>query len=384
MERDHIVSITRQSPTPAYVVHLGELERNLRILDEVQRESGATILLALKGFAMFGVFPLIRKYLKGTCASGSIEAQLGAEEFGGQVHTFSAAFKEEDLRESLKYSHHLVFNSFNQWKRYRQIVESHERPVSVGLRVNPEVSTGKVALYDPCAPGSRLGILRSEFAGESLDGIEGLHFHTLCEQNSDDLEKTLNGFEDRFAEFLPGMKWVNFGGGHHITRDDYDRKRLVRLVRDFREKYRVEVFLEPGEAIALNTGLLIAEVVDVLERDLPIAILDTSVSAHMPDVLEMPYRPGIIGGADPGEKPFTYRLGGLTCLAGDVIGEWSFDAPLKTGDRLAFTDMAHYTMVKNTTFNGVKLPGIATYDPESDAVNVLRRFGYSDYRNRLS
>ena len=383
MTPEHISSILRQSPSPAYVVHLGELENNLRILQDIQQRSGATVLLALKGFAMFGVFPLVRKYLKGTCASGPHEARLGAEEFGGQVHTFAAAFKEEDLLESLHYSHHIVFNSFAQWKRYRSLIEASGKHVSVGLRVNPEVSTGSVPLYDPCAPGSRLGILRREFEGESLDGIEGLHFHTLCEQNSDALEETLEGFEQRFGEFIPRMKWINFGGGHHITRADYDRDRLVRLVTAFRQKYGVQVFLEPGEAIALNTGLLVAEVVDVLERDKPVAILDTSVTAHMPDVLEMPYRPGIIGGGNPGEKAHTYSLGGMTCLAGDVIGDWSFDQPLKPGDRLAFTDMAHYTMVKNTTFNGIKLPSIATYDPQADKVTVLRKFDYTDYRNRL-
>jgi carboxynorspermidine decarboxylase len=383
MERDHIVSVLRQSPSPAYVVHLGKLEDNLRILADVQDRSGATILLALKGFAMFGVFPLISRYLSGTCASGPHEARLGAEEFKGTVHTFAAGFKEADVVESLKHSDHLIFNSFAQWKRFRPLVESSEKRVSVGLRVNPEVSTGSVPLYDPCSPGSRLGILASEFAGESLDGIEGLHFHTLCEQNSDALEITLEGFEKRFAEYIPQMKWINFGGGHHITRDDYDQDLLIDLVRGFKNRHGVDVYLEPGEAIALNTGLLVAEVVDVLERDKPVAILDTSVTAHMPDVLEMPYRPGIIGGADPGKKAFTYALGGMTCLAGDVIGDWSFDKPLKPGDRLAFTDMAHYTMVKNTTFNGIKLPDIATYEPSTDTVKVLRKFGYEDYRNRL-
>lgn len=383
MERDHIVSILRQSPSPAYVVHLGELEKNLRIIANVQEQSGATILLALKGFAMFGVFPLISRYLSGSCASGPHEARLGAEEFKGTVHTFAAGFKEADVVESLIHSDHLIFNSFAQWKRFRPLVESSDKRVSVGLRVNPEVSTGSVPLYDPCAPGSRLGILASEFEGESLDGVEGLHFHTLCEQNSDALEETLQGFETRFGKYIPHMKWINFGGGHHITRDDYDRNLLIDLVREFKNRHGVDVYLEPGEAVALNTGLLVAEVVDVLQRDNPIAILDTSVTAHMPDVLEMPYRPGIIGGADPGEKAFTYALGGMTCLAGDVIGDWSFDQPLKPGDRLAFTDMAHYTMVKNTTFNGIKLPDIATYEPATDTVNVLRKFGYEDYRNRL-
>lgn len=383
MERDHIVSILRQSPSPAYVVHLGKLEDNLKILADVQRQSGATILLALKGFAMFGVFPLIRKYLDGVCASGPHEARLGAEKFKGQVHTFAPAFSREDLIECLKHSHHIVFNSFSQWKSLSPLLQRAEHPVSAGLRVNPEVSTGTVALYDPCAPNSRLGILRSEFEGESLEGIHGLHFHTLCEQNCDALEATLKGFEEKFGKFLSGLKWVNFGGGHHITREDYDRDRLINLVRHFRETYALEVFLEPGEAVALNSGLLVTQVVDVLDRDKPIAILDTSVTAHMPDVLEMPYRPGLIGGFDPGEKQHTYQLGGMTCLAGDIIGEWSFDKPLKPGDRLAFTDMAHYTMVKNTTFNGIKLPDIATYDPQSDHLEVLRKFGYADYRDRL-
>jgi carboxynorspermidine decarboxylase len=383
MERDHLVSILRQSPSPAYVVHLGRLADNLRVLDEVQRASGATILLALKGFAMFGVFPLISRHLAGICASGPHEARLGAEEFKGEVHTFSPAFSASDLAECLRHSHHLVFNSFAQWKRFRPQVDAAPRRISVGLRVNPEVSTGKVPLYDPCAPGSRLGILRAEFEGESLNGIEGLHFHTLCEQNSDALEQTLAGFEARFGAFLPRLKWVNFGGGHHITRSDYDRERLVRLVRGFRERHGLRVYLEPGEAVALNTGLLVTEVLDILPRDKPVAILDTSVTAHMPDVLEMPYRPGIIGGFDPGEKPHTYQLGGTTCLAGDVIGDWSFEQPLRIGDRLAFTDMAHYTMVKNTTFNGIQLPAIATYDPATDKVDVLRRFGYRDYRDRL-
>jgi carboxynorspermidine decarboxylase len=383
MESRDIVSILRQSPSPAYVVHLGKLEDNLRVLDAVQRASGATILLALKGFAMFGVFPLIRRYLTGVCASGPHEARLGAEEFKGEVHTFSPAFTAADITECLKHSHHLVFNSFAQWKRFRPLVEAAARPVSVGLRVNPEVSTGKVPLYDPCAPGSRLGILRAEFEGESLDGIEGLHFHTLCEQDSDALEQTLEGFEARFGGFLPRLKWVNFGGGHHITRPGYDRERLIRLVRDFRERHSLRVYLEPGEAIALDSGLLVAEVLDILPREKPVAILDTSVTAHMPDVLEMPYRPGIVDGHAPGEKPFTCQLGGTTCLAGDVIGDWSFERPLQVGDRLAFTDMAHYTMVKNTTFNGIQLPAIATYDPAADKVAVLRRFGYADYRDRL-
>lgn len=383
MERDHLVSILRQSPTPAYVVHLGDLRRNLQILKDVGDASGATILLALKGFAMHGVFPLLQRYLKGVCASGLHEARLGAERFKGVVHTFAPAFKEADLIACLRYSDHIIFNSFQQWERFRPRVEAAGKRVSVGLRVNPEVSTAAVPLYDPCSPGSRLGILRSEFEGHSLEGIEGLHFHTLCEQNSDALEQTLEGFEARFGEFIGRMKWINFGGGHHITREDYDRERLIRLVRRFRERYGVEVILEPGEAVALNTGLLVTEVLDILPREAPIAILDTSVTAHMPDVLEMPYRPNIVNGFAPGEKAHTYQLGGMTCLAGDVIGAWSFADPLKPGQRIAFTDMAHYTMVKTTTFNGVQLPAIATYEPETDQLTVLREFGFESYLDRL-
>jgi carboxynorspermidine decarboxylase len=384
MERDDLVEIIKQTPTPAYVVNLDDLKRNLAILDSVQKRTGATIMLALKGFAMFGVFPQIQKTLKGVCASGPHEAQLGREEFKGEVHGFAPAFKKSDMDEMIRFCDHLVFNSFNQWHQHRDTVKSSGKNISCGLRINPEKSTGEVAIYDPCAPGSRLGILRSEFEGQSLEGIDGLHFHTLCEQNSDALDVTLKAVEEKFGKFLPSMKWLNFGGGHHITRPDYDIDLLCKLITHFKEKYDLKIYLEPGEAVALNTGILVAEVVDVLERDKPIAILDTSVTAHMPDVLEMPYRPKIVGGGMPDEKPYTYQLAGMTCLAGDVIGDWSFDQPLKAGDRLAFLDMAHYTMVKNTTFNGIQLPAIAAYDPASKHLKVFRQFGYDDYKMRLS
>lgn len=383
MERDDALTIARLSPSPAFVVHLGLLRRNLDILDKVQQRSGATILLALKGFAMFGVFPEIRKVLNGVCASSAYEARLGAEEFGREVHSFAPAYKDEEIDALLPLCDHIVFNSFAQWKRYRPVLESASTAVKPGLRINPEHSEGTVTLYDPCAPGSRLGITRAEFAGESLDGITGLHFHTLCEQNSDALERTLQAVENKFGDFLYDMEWLNFGGGHHITREDYDIDRLCRLITHFQQRYNLKIYLEPGEAIALNTGVLVTEVVDILQRGKPIAILDTSVTAHMPDVLEMPYRPEIIGGALPGEKPHTYQLGGMTCLAGDVIGDWSFDQPLNPGDRLVFLDMAHYTMVKTTMFNGVQHPAIATYEPDSNQLNVLRTFGYEDYKNRL-
>ncbi|MCC5835020.1 MAG: carboxynorspermidine decarboxylase [Opitutales bacterium] len=384
MERQDLVKIRTQAPSPSFVVHLGLLRRNLEILDSVQQRTGAKILLALKGFAMFSTFPLIREYLQGICASSPDEAQLGREEFGREVHSFAPAFSDSDMEALIGLSDHIVFNSFSQWKKHRERVKASERRIECGLRINPEVSTGKVAIYDPCSPGSRLGIRRSQFEGESLDGIDGLHFHTLCEQNSDDLEKTLAGVEAQFGEFLPQMKWLNFGGGHHITRDDYDIDRLCRLIEHFRDRYDLQIYLEPGEAVALNTGVLIASVLDIVDAETPVAILDTSAQAHMPDVLEMPYRPVIVDGGDPSEKAHTYRLGGMTCLAGDVIGDWSFDAPLKPGDRLVFLDMGHYSMVKTTTFNGIRLPSIATFDPQSDQVKVVRTFGYEDYRNRLS
>lgn len=384
MEHDSVVACLQKAPSPAYVVDLAALRRNLAILDAVQRRSSATILLALKGFAMFGTFPLIRQTLAGVCASSPHEAQLGAEEFKGEVHGFAPAFKDADMREMLRFCDHLVLNSFSQWQRFRPLIAAAPRKVSVGLRINPEHSTGSVPLYDPCAEGSRLGILRSEFEGQSLQGIDGLHFHTLCEQNSDALESTLAAVEQRFGPWLHDLQWLNFGGGHHITRPDYDVERLIRLITYFRDTYNLQIYLEPGEAIALNTGILVTEVVDVLQRPKPIAILDTSVTAHMPDVLEMPYRPRVFNAADPGHKPYTFQLAGMTCLAGDVIGDWSFDAPLQPGDRLAFMDMAHYTMVKNTTFNGIQLPAIATFEPTDQTLAVLRSFGYADYRNRLS
>lgn len=384
MDRDAIVSICRQSPSPAYVVNTGLLRENLAVLRDVMRRTDARILLALKGFAMFHTFPLIREYLCGICASSPWEARLGREEFGREVHSFAPAFTDADMEELIGLSDHIVFNSFRQWHLHRDRIATSGRPISCGLRINPEVSTGAVPLYDPCAPCSRLGIRREDFEGESLEGIDGLHFHTLCEQNSDALEMTLAGVEERFGEFLSGMKWLNFGGGHHITRADYDVDRLCRLITDFRDRHNLRIYLEPGEAIALGTGVLVTTVLDIVRNQMDIAILDTSVTAHMPDVLEMPYRPVIVGGADPGVKAHTYRLGGMTCLAGDVIGDWSFDKPLNPGDRLVFLDMAHYTMVKNTTFNGIRLPSIATYDPDRDHLHVIRQFDYSDYRNRLS
>jgi len=379
-----IPQILELAPSPAYVVDLGRLRHNLAILDEVQRRSGAKILMALKAFAMWSTFPLIRRTLHGVCASSPWEARLGREEFGREVHSFAAAFKESDVRELLTISNHLVFNSFAQLERFRPLWEKERGRVSVGLRVNPEHSEGAVPLYDPCAPCSRLGIPRRDFDGKSLAGIEGLHFHTLCEQLFEPLQRTAVVFEDKFGEFLPGMKWLNLGGGHHITREGYDIDGLVELIRYFQGKYGVEVYLEPGEAIAIGTGVLVGEVLDVVHNQVDTAILDVSATCHMPDVLEMPYRPGLLGGFDPGEKAHAYRLGGPSCLAGDIIGDWSFEQPLRPGDRLAFLDMAHYTMVKTTTFNGIQHPHLCTYEPETGELKVVRSFSYEDFRSRLS
>ncbi len=379
-----IEKILKLAPSPAYVVDLGRLRHNLAILDEVQRRSGAKILMALKAFAMWSVFPIIRETLQGVCASSPWEARLGREEFGREVHSFAAAFKESDVVELLAVSNHLVFNSFNQLERFRPLWEKERGRVSVGLRVNPEHSEGHTPIYDPCAPKSRLGIPRREFDGRSLEGVEGLHFHTLCEQLFEPLERTAKVFEEKFGPFLHGMKWLNLGGGHHITREGYDIDALVELITYFKGKYGVEVYLEPGEAIAIGTGVLVGEVLDVVRNEMDIAILDVSATCHMPDVLEMPYRPGITGGFDPGEKAHTYRLAGPSCLAGDVIGDWSFEKPLKQGDRLAFEDMSHYTMVKTTTFNGIQHPAICTFEPETGELKVVRKFGYEDFKVRLS
>jgi len=376
-------------PSPCFVVDTASLTRNLEILDELRRRAGCDILLALKGFAMFSVFPLCRKYLSGTTASSLWEARLGREEFGddesnGQVHACVPAYRADEFDELMGIVDHVTFNSFSQWRRFRDELRADHLDVQVAIRVNPEYSEIDTAIYDPCAPCSRLGVTRDQFLVEELDGVSGLHFHSLCEQGADVLERTLAAFVEKFGEFLPRMSWVNFGGGHHVTRADYDLDRAVRVISEFRERFDVEVFLEPGEAIGLETGVLVAEVLDVIHNRMPIAILDTSASTHMPDVLEMPYRPRIRGAGDPDEKAHTFRLGGLTCLAGDVIGDYSFDEPLEVGDRLIFEDMAHYTMVKTTNFNGVALPSIGIYHRGEDRFELVRSPKYTDYRDRLS
>ena len=374
--------------TPAFVVDEGLLVDNLTVLGRVKARTGCRILLALKCFAMFRVFPLLAEVLDGVCCSSPHEAQLGREEFGREVHSFAAAYSAADIEALALTSDHLVFNSFAQKERFmplaRQRAAAAGRELAFGLRINPEHSEGAVPLYDPCAPGSRLGIRRADFRVDRLDGISGLHWHNLCEQDADCLERTVAAVEHAFADVLPRMQYVNFGGGHHITRPGYDLDLLVQVVNRFRERWGVQVYLEPGEAVALNAGYLVATVLDVVNADLPVAIIDASVPAHMPDVLEMPYRPHIIGAGEPGEKGWTCRIGGLSCLAGDVAGEYSFDRPLAPGDRLVFTDMAIYTMVKTNTFNGVQLPSILLYHPDEDRLETVRRFGYEDFKTRLS
>lgn len=373
--------------TPAFVVDLGLLKKNLEKLAMVQRESGAKVLLALKGFSMFSTFPLVRQYLSGCCASGLHEALLAHEEFGKEVHVYAPAFKEHEMMKIIPIADHISFNSLRQWRTHRPMIEAAKargHAPSPGLRVNPEHSEVEVALYDPCSPGCRLGTRASSLEGEDLSGLEGLHFHALCEQDSDVLERTLAAVEQRFSKFLEQVKWVNMGGGHHITRSDYDVERLIRVVSDFKRRWGKDVYLEPGEAVALNTGYLIASVLDVVQSEVPTAILDTSATCHMPDTLEMPYRPHIIGSGMPGEFAHTYRLGGMSCLAGDVINDYSFEQPLEIGQKIAFTDMAHYTMVKTSTFNGVPHPDIDTFDPETGELRVVRRIGYEDFKRKLS
>jgi carboxyaminopropylagmatine decarboxylase len=378
---------TARLPSPCYVVDEVAVERNLRILAQVAEASGAKILSALKAFSMWHFAPLVTRYLRGTCASGLHEARLGRDYYPGEVHVFGAAYSEADLAEILHIADHVVFNSCGQWQRFQPLVQSAlaQRPeLRFGLRINPEHSEGDVAIYDPCAPGSRLGIPLSQLDESTLEGISGLHFHTLCEQDFPPLERTLAAVEARFGHLLGQMEWVNFGGGHHITRPDYQVDALVAAIRRFSARYGVQVYLEPGEAVAIGTGVLVATVLDTTWNALDQAILDTSATCHMPDVLEMPYRPGILGAGAPGELGHDYRLGGLTCLAGDVIGDYSFAEPLVPGQRLVFQDMAHYTMVKTTTFNGTRLPAIAVWNSGTDELRVIREFGYEDFRQRLS
>jgi carboxynorspermidine decarboxylase len=366
-------------PTPCFVVDQQAIERNLRILKDVSDRSGAHVLAALKAFSMFSLAPLVRQYLGGTCASGVFEARLGREEYGGEVATFCAGYKPEDMAQILDLSDHIIFNSPSQLARFRD--QAQAAGVQIGLRINPEHSEGEIPKYDPCAPCSRLGTPVSALTAEILLGVDGLHMHTLCEQGFEPLARTWAAVEPVIAPYLNGLKWLNFGGGHHITRADYDREALITFIRDIRTKYNVEVYLEPGEAVALDAGILVGEVLDLPHNDMPLAITDISATCHMPDVIEAPYRPALLGEADTGT---TYRLGGPSCLAGDVIGDYTWPQPLQIGQRFAFLDQAHYSMVKTNTFNGVPLPAIALWDSATDDLQIVRQFGYDDFKERLS
>ena len=368
--------------TPCYVVEESLLLKNAKIFEYVQQQANCKILLAQKAFSMYSAYPLLSKYLKGTTASGLYEAKLGREEFDGEVHVFSPAYKTDEMQELVQIADHIVFNSFSQWKKHRDTIKNCGRKISCGLRVNPEYSEIETEIYNPCAKNSRLGITLEQFDESELDGIDGLHFHTMCEQGAETLERTLPYFEDKFGKYLYNMKWVNFGGGHHITRDDYNVELLIKCVKYISEKYNVQIYLEPGEAVALNAGFLVSEVMDIGKNGINFAIVDTSAACHMPDVLEMPYRPMIVGSGQPDEKSYTYRLGGPTCLAGDIIGDYSFDKPLTVGDRLVFTDMAIYSMVKNNTFNGMPLPRIYL-NTLDDELKLVKEFGYEDFKSRL-
>lgn len=367
-------------PTPCYVIDEGRLKQNLTILKEVQYKTGCKILLAQKAFSMFAEYPLIREYLTGTTASSLFEARLGAEEMGGETHIFSPAYKDEEFDEIASLCGHIVFNSFAQLEKYRGRCKN----ASIGLRINPECSTQDHGIYDPCAPGSRLGIIASDFHEDMLDGVEGLHFHTLCEQNADDLAITLTAVEERFGKWLYQMQWLNMGGGHHITRPGYNISLLEKCILRMQDEYGLQVYLEPGEAVALNAGCFTTEVLDVVgNRGITSLILDGSAACHNPDVLEMPFTPPVEGAGLPSEKAHTYRLSSCTCLAGDIFGDYSFDHPVRVGDRLRFNNFGIYTMVKNNTFNGIALPSIAVMSEDGDC-RIIKSFGYDDFKNRLS
>lgn len=389
MDRDVFLNFDPAAvPSPAFVIDTAGVRRNVRILERVQRESGATILMALKAFAVPALAPHIRPPLAGVCASGIWEARLGREQFGGQVHTYAPAFKDDEFEDVLELSDHVVFNSFHQWRRFREravaaaAARPADRPLRFGMRINPQHSEAQVAIYDPCAAYSRLGVTAEVFEPDELEGLTGLHFHTLCEQDVDALERTVEAFLEKFGRYLHHMRWLNLGGGHHITLPQYDRGRLVQLVRRLREEYDVDVILEPGEAVVIHSGILVATVLDVIENGVPIAILDTSAIAHMPDVLEMPYRPDVWGAGEPGIREYTCRLGGQSCLAGDVIGDYSFDHVLVPGDRLVLDDMAHYTTVKTTMFNGVRHPALVLFDSDTGEYRTVREFSYQDFLSR--
>jgi carboxynorspermidine decarboxylase len=371
-----------QLKTPVYLVDENKLEENLQILANIQDHTGCKILLAQKAFSMYRVYPLIGEYLSGATSSGLYEAKLGREEMGGENHIFSPAYTHAEMKEICTICDHISFNSVSQLEKHRRVWE--QSAVSVGLRINPEYSTQEgPAIYDPCAPGSRLGIRLSALPNELPQGVEGLHIHTLCEQGVEPLIETVKAVERSFGKYLHEIKWLNLGGGHHITKSNYDIEALKKLICRIQDTYQVQVYLEPGEAVALDAGYFITEVMDIVENDNPILILDGSAACHMPDVLEMPYRPPLKNSGLPGEKKVTCKLGSRTCLAGDIIGEYSFDLLPEVGERLVFEDMAIYSMVKNNTFNGMPLPDIALLKKNGEC-ELIRRFGYEDFKGRLS
>lgn len=367
--------------TPYYIVDEALLTKNLKIMKGIADETGCRVLLAQKAFSMFSLYPLIGEYLSGTTSSGLFEARLAFEEMGKENHIYSPAYSEEEFGEIAAICDHIVFNSFAQWQKFKAAALSAGR--ECGIRINPEHSTQDYPIYDPCTKGSRLGVTIAEFREDLLGGISGLHFHTLCGQNADALKSTLEEVEKKFGKFFDKIKWLNFGGGQYITKPEYDMEGLISCITKTRDKYGLDIYLEPGEAVAQDAGFLVASVLDIVKNDIEIAVLDVSAACHMPDVIEMPYRPEIVGAAPPGVKKYTYRLGGPTCLAGDIIGDYSFDAPLTPGDRVILCDMAIYTMVKNNTFNGMALPKIATAD-SNGRVRLIREFSYEDFKNRLS
>lgn len=374
--------------TPCYICEENLLENNLKLLDDVQKESGAKIILALKGFAMWSTFPLISKYLKGCTASGLNEARLAREEFckhnpHAEVHTYSPAFSDGDIKEIAKISDHIVFNTPSQLSRHVGTVKEINPHASISLRINPEVSSSPKDIYNPCGVYSRLGTTLANFDEDILKYVDGLNFHALCEQNVNALEEVLVTFEKNFSKYFKDLKYINFGGGHHITKKGYDVQKLIKIIKKFKAKYAVEVYLEPGEAVGWETGYLVSTVLDVFKNGMWVAILDTSAEAHMPDTLAMPYRADVRGSGEADEKKYTYRLGGNTCLAGDIMGDYSFDEPLKIGDKIIFEDQIHYTFVKNTTFNGIKLPSLAILRKDG-ILEIVKEFGYEDYKGRLS
>lgn len=373
-------------PAPCYLLDEALLRRNLELIKSVKEESGVDIILAFKGFSMWKAFPIVREYITGAAASGAFEAKLATDELKTYAHTYSPAFQLSDFNEVLENSSHITFNSMSQLEHFLPLVKKFPRKISVGIRVNPEFSEVETALYNPCAPGARLGILAEHLDDELPEGVEGLHFHTLCESGADDLQKTLSAFESKFGKYLSKIKWVNMGGGHLMTRAGYDTKLLIGILKDFRKRWNgISVILEPGSAFAWNTGVLVAEVVDIVDnKNIKTAILNVSFTAHMPDCLEMPYKPGIRGAyQEPREGKPTYRMGGNSCLAGDFIGFWSFENELKIGDKIIFEDMIHYTMVKSSMFNGVPHPSIGMWSKEGE-FKLLRSFGYMDYKHRMA